>query len=277
MKARTSALSTWTVSIYASLVVVFYLAQFHWHDAPLFQGPLSDERVHPFIHLFKLAPQVLGAFWASRSAAHHEAGTAARRTWQWLSAWLACWAMGQLGLASYVLAHAAPPVPSVGDGFFFLGYGFVIVALFGFVRTYRASGFATGGGPRESAIITAALCALFGVVGYEVLWPLAFADSPWTERLVNLGYPALDLVTLIPAAILLAITLRFRGGQVWRVWAALLAGIGFATGGDILFADTSPANVHRIGPLADLTFTLGYLFCAYGARLQYELVSASAD
>ena len=272
MKARAS---TFIVAIYASVVVVFYLAQFHWRESPLFQGVLSDERVHPFIHLGKLAPQVLGAWWASRCAAHHEKGSAARRTWRWMSAWLASWALGQLGLASYVVfVHALPPVPSVGDAFFFLGYGFVIVALFGFVRTYRASGFATGGGPGESAVITAALCALFGVVGYEVLWPLAFASIPVTEKVVNLGYPALDLVTLIPASIVLAITLRFRGGQVWRVWAALLVGIGFATGGDILFADTSPENAHLIGPLADLTFTLGYLFCAYGTRLQYELVSA---
>jgi hypothetical protein len=271
MKTRAS---TWAVSIYGSVVVLFFLAQFRWHQAPLFRDVLTDARVHPFIHLAKLTPQVLGAWWAGKCAGHHEAGSAAQRTWRWMSAWLASWAVGQLGLATYaVVLHTAPPLPSVGDGFFFLGYGFVIVALFGFVRTYRASGFATGGGPLESSIITAALCAIFAVVFTLVLLPIAVAPTPLTERLVNVGYPALDLVTLIPVAILLAITLRFRGGKVWRVWAALLAGIGFATGGDILFADTSPENVAMIGSLADLTFTLGYVLCAYGARLQLELVS----
>ena len=272
MKLRAS---TVVVSVYGAFVVLFYLAQFRWHQAPLFHDVLTDARVHPFIHLGKLTPQVLGAWWAWQCARHHEAGSAARRTWGWMSAWLASWAAGQLCLAVYVVfVRTSPPVPSVGDGFFFLGYGFVIAALVGFVRAYRSSGFATGAaGPRESLVIAACLCAVFAVVGREVLLPIALAGTPLSERLVNVGYPAVDLVTLIPAAILLAITLRFRGGQVWRVWAALLAGIGFATGGDTLFADTSAQNAQLIGPLADLTFTLGYLLCAYGARLQYELVT----
>jgi hypothetical protein len=271
----TSRTSTRVVAVYATFVTVFFLAQFQWHEAPLFRDVLTTARVHPLIHAGKLLPQVLGAIWAGQCARHYGEGTAARRSWWMMSAWLACWGAGQLVLATYVVViHTPPPVPSIADALFFLGYAFVIVALFGFVSAYRASGFATGGGVRESAVITAVLCAVFAVVGAQVLLPIWVAPTPLSERLVNVGYPAVDLVTLIPAAIVLAITLRFRGGQVWRVWAALLAGIGFATGGDILFADTSPGNALALGPLADLTFTLGYTLCAYGARLQRELVSA---
>ena len=274
MKRSGVRASSLVMALYGAVVVVFFLAQFRWHAAPLFRDVLTTERVHPFIHLGKLVPQVLGAWWAGQCARHHEKGSPTRRNWAWMSAWLACWAAGQIGLASYVVfVHTPPPIPSVADGFFFLGYGFVVVALFGFVRAYRSSGFATGGGARESTIITAVLCAIFAVVGFEVLLPIATGPTALGEKVVNLGYPAVDLVTAIPAAILLAITLRFRGGQVWRVWAALLAGIAFATGGDMLFADTSADYALAIGPIADLTFTLGYSLCAYGARLQYELVS----
>ncbi len=267
--------STRVVAAYVTFVTLFFLAQFEWHEASFFREVLTDPRVHPVIHLGKLVPQVLGAVWAGQCARHYGQGTAARRSWWMMSAWLGCWGAGQLGLAYYVVVvHAPPPVPSIADVFFFLGYGFVILALFGFVSAYRASGFATGGGARESVSITVVLCAVFAVVGARVLLPIAVAPTALSERLVNVGYPAIDLVTLIPAAILLAITLRFRGGQVWTVWAALLAGIGFATGGDILFADTSPENAFSLGPLADLTFTVGYTLCAYGARLQHELVSA---
>jgi hypothetical protein len=114
---------------------------------------------------------------------------------------------------------------------------------------------------------------VFAVIGYATLVPIAMANAPFAERLVNVGYPLLDLVALIPTLVLLRITLRFRGGQVWRVWGVLLVGILCAMGGDVLFADTSSENAQKIGPLADLAFTLGYALCAYGARLQFELVA----
>ena len=81
------------------------------------------------------------------------------------------------------------------------------------------------------------------------------------------------LLALIPALVLFRITIGFRGGQVWLAWGALLAGIVFAMGGDIVFSDISPAHVEAIGPLADLLFILGYSFCGFGMRLQYELAA----
>jgi hypothetical protein len=32
-------------------------------------------------------------------------------------------------------------------------------------------------------------------------------------------------------------------------------------------------DLTHVGPLADLGFTLGYGLCAYGVRLQYDLVA----
>jgi hypothetical protein len=97
--------------------------------------------------------------------------------------------------------------------------------------------------------------------------------APLGERVLNVGYPVVDLLTLIPAAILLRITLAFRGGHVWRVWGAILAGIALTATADVAFADVSPAHVAAVGWMVDLFGILAYACCAYGTWLQFELVA----
>jgi hypothetical protein len=260
-------------SVFIGIVCVLFLAQAIGRSTPLFTEVLTRSRVSVFASLAKLAPQLLGSIFAARCAQRYEKGNAARRGWLLLSGWLGFWFAGQTVLATYDRLMGAPiPIPSLGDLFFTIGYVLVIIALFSFAIAYRRSGFAPGSA-REDGLITLGACAAFGVVAYFTLLPVAFSPTPIGERFVNVGYPLLDLVTLIPVLVLLRITVGFRGGQVWRVWAALLAGIIFATGGDVVFADLTPAHLEAIGPFADLFYVLGYSFCAYGMRLQYELVS----
>jgi hypothetical protein len=78
---------------------------------------------------------------------------------------------------------------------------------------------------------------------------------------------------LVPTVILLQITLRFRGGRVWTVWATLLAGVLSSAAGDVLFADPTEHTQKLVGPLVDLLFIYGYWFSALGAKRQYELMS----
>ena len=261
------------VLVYFGAVTLFLLAQQLWRHNPLFTEVLTPRRIGPFSSLAKLVPQLLGSVFAALCARSYERGNAARRAWTLMSAWLGAWFLGQLVLATYEnVLHVPAPVPSLGDLLFTAGYVFVILALFAFVSAYRASGFAVGS-PRELAAIALAACAVFAVVGYVVLLPIALARRPGGEWLVSIGYPVLDLVALIPSLVLFRITVAFRGGRVWRAWAALLAGILFAMGGDLVFSDLTPANTEATGPLADLLFILGYSFCGYGMRLQYELVA----
>ena len=254
------------------VVTALFLAQHVWRSAPLFTDVLTRGRVSAFASLTKLGPQLLGSVFAARCARRYGKSSAARTAWILMSAWLGSWFAGQLVLVTYdpVLGIEAP-VPSLADLFFAAGYVCVIVALFTFATAYRKSGFAVGSARQDVALALAA-CAVFGVVCYRFLLPVALTPAPFLEQLVNVGYPLLDLVTFIPALVILRITLGFRGGGVWRVWGALLAGIVFATGGDIVFSDVSPAHLDAVGPIADLFYALGYSFCAYGMRLQYELM-----
>ena len=270
-KAR---LASVVLAVWVTAVSSFFLAAQLGREAPLFTTLLTAARIAPFASFAKLAAQLLGCIFAARAARRHEAGGVVRTAWTWMSAWLGCWFAGQLVLAAYErILHVVPPLPSLGDGLFIAGYVFVIAALFRFASAYRASGFAVGGA-RDHALVALAACAVFAALAYVILLPIALAPTPLGARLINVGYPLLDLGIFIPALVLLRITIRFRGGHVWRVWGALLVGIVFAAGGDLMFADVSQVNVAAIAPLADLFFILGYTFCAYGTWLQYELVSA---
>ncbi len=258
---------------YLGAIAVFFLAQQFGRGSHLFTDVLTKERIAPFSSLAKLAAQLLGSIFAGLCARRYESGSTTRRAWVLMSTWLGMWFLGQTVLVGYVvLADRVAPVPSLGDLFFTVGCVAVIAALFMFAAAYRASGFAVGS-KRDHAIIALGACAVFGPIGYLVLLPVALAPTPLAERLVNVGYPVFDLITLIPAIVLLRIAIGFRGGQVWRVWGALLAGIVFAMGGDVVFSDMTPANLDAVGPIADLFFILGYSFSAYGMRLQYEMLT----
>ena len=84
----------------------------------------------------------------------------------------------------------------------------------------------------------------------------------------------LDFVALVPALVLVRVTIAFRGGGVWRVWAALLLGWILMAAGDVLFAYLSTAELPKLVPFVDLTLLLGYLFAALGTMLQVELLEA---
>jgi hypothetical protein len=105
-----------------------------------------------------------------------------------------------------------------------------------------------------------------------VLVPIATAEAPLTEQLLNLGYPTLDLILMVPAFVLLRLMLRLRGGQLWLVWARILGGVFFMAVGDILFAYFTTLEFSAIDPLLDLSFAYAYILIAWGAHTQYALV-----
>jgi len=268
--------STWILAVFTAVVTVLFSVQQYGRLTHQFADLLSDERVAPFGSLAKLVPQLLGCVYAALSVRHHAKGGAARPAWILLSACQGAWFVGQVILATYYFVWHISPVPSAADPIFTLGSVLLFIALTKFASVYRATGFAVGS-MREHMTIALGVGAVLAVLGSWLLVPRALAAAPLAERIVDIGYPVLDLAALIPAVVLLRITIRFRGGEVWRVWGALLAGIVFLTGADIVFSDSTAAYVDKMGPIADLLFILGYAFCAYGARLQYELVRSSDD
>jgi hypothetical protein len=107
-----------------------------------------------------------------------------------------------------------------------------------------------------------------------ILRPVVQATSPGLEKFLNIAYPVLDFVVLIPAVLLLLITLRFRGGEVGRIWLAILVGFVFSCLGDILFAYLAGLAQQHLDPVVDAIYILSYACLARGVMYQYELLTS---
>jgi len=225
-------------------------------------------------NLSKLSFLVLAARWAVRSAARFEADNPMRGTWRMMAAGLLTFAAGQAVLVIYqVLLRLPSPFPSLADAFFVLSYPFLFAALLRAIRAYGETGYPIGSVRARvgTAVVVAAAAAL---VGYPLLRPIVAAPAAPLEMFLNVAYPVLDLGVLIPVVILLRIAARFRGGEVWKVWAGLLAGFLLMCVGDILFAHFNAMGREDLEPLVDVTYILSYAALARGALGQYQLLTS---
>jgi len=232
---------------------------------PLGKSPLYTQVLTPHVLVVvssacKLLSLGGGALFAARALRSFDPKTATRAGWSLMCVWFCCFFVGQLVLTYYELRTGSAPVPSIGDPFFFLGYAAVIIATVRFIAGYRASGFAVGAtrGHVMSALVAVVVVLWIGLL---VLRPAFHGDAPLATRLVNVGYPALDLVLLVPTVV----------GRLWSVWATLLIGVLFFTSGDVLFAIPGPITTW-LAPVSDLCFLLGYGFAAAGAGLEGTLL-----
>jgi hypothetical protein len=259
---------------YAAFAILVALARLAWPHAEIFTAGVARRVVRLIGSLGMLAPLAVGAVFAVGAARRFERGNRARPGWMLLAGWLSCFALGEAVLTFYVhVLGTEPPVPSLGDGFFVAGYLMLIAGLLWFVRVYVTSGLPLG--PRwEAPLVAGAAVAVLGVVGVLWLAPLARV-SRWTpESVITLAYPVLDFVVLVQAAVLARVTSRFRGGRVWTVWGAILAGFVSLCAADTLFAHLELAGVVSVDPVEDVFFILGYTLTALGAARQAELLEA---
>ncbi len=255
-------------------ISALFLSRLLVKDARLFTAIANDRVLNAIASVCKLVALLGGAIAGWVSARSFDDRSVIRSAWGLTAAWLACFFTGQLVLSFYEdLIGLTPPVPSAGDLFFLVGYVFAIAAVIRFIQAYRASGFPLGQA-RDHLLVALGVTVLFALVGVRVLVPMVLAPEPILRRCLNVGYPLLDFILVCPTLVLLRITLPFRGGRVWAIWAALLAGIAFFTSGDVLSADVTPLAAEGVPTLVHLLFILGYGYCGYGAFLQYELVAA---
>jgi hypothetical protein len=215
----------------------------------------------------------LSALWARSCAQRFDEGNPIRPAWQRLGMGIALLLVGQLVLAFYQLVlHVPIPFPSAADFFFVFAYLLLVAALLGFIRAYEEAGFPTGRRGERRAI--GAATALVGaLVAVPLLRPILAADVPALEKALNILYPILDFVLLVPTVILLRLTLRFGRGPVGRIWLLLLMGFAFLCLGDVLFSYLQALGQTSLDPLVDATYILAYGFLAGGALRQLQVLS----
>lgn len=257
---------------FVAFVVAIFVPKMLWPHAAPYRAVLTAPVLSIIASSCKLASLGAGCAYGLGVVQRTERDNPARSAWLLLALWLGCFAAGQLVLSAYQLATGHTPLPSAADVFFFAGYALMIASAARFVVVYRASGYPVGT-TREAIAIAGGAVLVFAFVGVVILRPIATAPVPWIERAVNVGYPALDFVSLVPTLLLLRITSRFRGGRFWSVWASLFVGFGFAAPGDILFAYATSIGSVTLEPLLDPLFAISYYFLARGAFLQYRLIT----
>jgi hypothetical protein len=247
------------------LVAALFLPAFFFPDEDLFRTVLTASALNLLASITKLACLATGAAFGLKIVKSTEHGNPARWAWLLLAVWFALFFAGQLVLSAYELGTGSAPPWSAADAFFFAGYAFMIAALTRFVLAYLASGYPVGR-PGEILGIAGASGLVFAIAAVRLLWPVAISDAPVINRVVDVGYPVLDLVSLVPTLVLLRMTLRFRGGGVWTVWLSLLLGLMGSVLGDTLFA------YDALERLLDPLYMVSYFFLARGVLLQYRLI-----
>lgn len=217
----------------------------------------------------KLVSLVVAALFAFRVVGRLDRENPARFGWLALAVGLAAFSLGQATLTSYQTFRGTSPFPSSADIWFMISYPVLIVALVSFSVTYAKSGFPTEG-------ITPVAVGVFlfsALLAWPLLRPIVQTPAPALVTILNIAYPTLDLILLVPAVVLLWITSRFRGGAIWRVWLALLIGFVFTAIGDIAFAWFSTLGLSRLDPLIHAIYICAYGSLAVGASIQYQVLA----
>lgn len=240
---------------------------------PIFKGPLTPPVVLALGTWGKFFFLVVASVVSTLIVGKFEPETTTRTAWNLLSAGIIAIALGQACfVAYYFFLKTEMPYPSLADVFFMASYPLVIGALAMFLRAYKESGFPIG--PASERVWLAAGVALFCAVGgYPILKPLIMNPGEPLAKLVNVLYPILDCIVLILAVLLIRISLRFRGGTVWKVWVMLLSGFVFLCAGDTLFAYFLQFRWFELTDLVDALLLLGYGFLALGVVYQRELLA----
>ncbi len=240
-------------------------------DSPLYVDLLTPRVLLALASVAKMTYLLSGALLAFACRDRLEAGNAARPAWALLSAGLFATFAGQMCLAPFQLVQGHTPFPSVADVFYLLAYPFLIAAFLVFMRAYRESGFPTGSLAERLGIL-AVVGISGGTAAVIMLRPVAMGGGDLLERILNVAYPALDLVLLLPLALLVRMALRMRGSQVGAVWSLLLAGFVFLVFSDTAFAYFSLLGEELLDPYVHASYVLSYGLIAAGAHRQLLLL-----
>ena len=245
-----------------------------WAAAPasaFYTRLLSPHRLLALAAVLKLVYLLAGSACAFGCRDRLEAGNSARPAWFFLSLGLLSTFVGQLCLAPFQVVRNETPFPSVADIFFLLSYPFLIAALLVLLHAYREAGFPIGSlGERAAIVCGVGVIAAFVVL--PILRPVALTGGPLLERILTVAYPVLDLLLLVPLALLLRIALRLRGSHAGDVWILLLGGFVVLCMADIFFAYFQSLGEEHLDPFVHASFVLSYGLIAGGAHRQLQLL-----
>src|SRR5262249_32726546 len=145
-------------------------------------------------------PLCVGAIFSIRVAARLGSGNPAYGAWALFSWSMVILAVAQSSLAYREIFLHERPFPSIADAIFMLYYPVVIPALIAFRRAYKAAGLLDA---RSTQMLGAVLYLVAAGVCTIVVVPVVRSNSAPLEKVLNVCYPAGDLIILVPTLLLL--------------------------------------------------------------------------
>ena len=234
-----------------------------WYGTPPLSTLLSTLKP-----LGLLAGAVLAGLVASRMRGQSEMTSA----WAVFAVGLGLQAVGQGTIASYqIFLQQELPFPSWGDAFFVASLGLMLYALFSFsLRSYR-SGLSLGSRWRfwwPAPVFGGAAL----VICLVTVLPTLKAEDGWMKVGLNAIYPFYSVLALVPAAVMLRMALRFRGGRLLLVWLPLTVGLVATLAADVLYAWLTGMEAGWAFPLVDWLYLSAYLLMPTGILFQLSLL-----
>lgn len=267
--------SAWRAVFFTAMVILalLLLPKIGLADSSLYQELLTPVILVVVGSLAKLAFLAIGAVYAARCSRYFEAANPVRPGWLLLACGLALYAAGQasLGLLQLVRGSLEVPYPSVADLFFVLSMTGLFAALTVFVFAYRSAGYL--GEPGRTVAVALVSVVVLGVLLALLLRPVLAEQAPAAEQALNVAYPVLDCLLLLPTLILLRMAMDLRGGRLVRVWVLLLSGFLLIAAGDVLFAYFATLGLAALDPVIDLLYAYAYILLAWGTVVQHSLLS----
>jgi diguanylate cyclase (GGDEF)-like protein len=180
-----------------------------------------------------------------------------RPAWTLLGIGLLSWAVGDLYWTIVLRDQASPPFPSVDDGLYLAGYGFILAGLVAYVRARVGQMTAV----IWTDVAIGALCV--AAIGASVLMDFVLANTSGTsiEIAVAVAYPALDLVILAVAAGAVALS----GWRPGRGLALIAAGVACAAIGDAVYTYQSLAGTYTAAAWNNFLWPVATVLIAAGA------------
>jgi hypothetical protein len=162
-----------------------------------------------------------------------------RKAWGWLAIGLVFWLLGQI-LGSYrEMILQELPYGDISDVFWIVGYVPFVMGLVFLIRSFLKSELPIGG--KQSYLVIALVnIAFFVLLLWTVIWPeIKDPTKPFPEKLLDVAYPALDILLLALSAILFRISWTLRGGSLANTWLMLCLGITMTCIADLLLTHIS--------------------------------------
>ncbi len=225
--------------------------------------------------LLPIAAAALGAAGVLAAVAALKTRDSARLAWSLLALGMALSACGE---TTYMLLDSVFGIDveslgsTVADAFWMLAYLPYFASLAILLSGYRKSGLPMGEARRYLVILGAASAAAIALILWLLVPILRDGETDLVSKIVYVYYPAADLVLLVPAGILIAITAQFGKGLLSVPWTCIAIAFLLWAGADMVYSWLGWNGLYGEGNFIDLGWNAAYLLIGAAGLFQRSIL-----